>query len=168
MTLQQRLVEIARREVGVREEGRNTGARVIEYQRATWLQPGPWPWCAAFTAWVLQQWLRDGDVQVALGLTTPAAITQWRCRDARAFGWEDWARRRGLQVLGEDAACKPGDFVVFDFSHIGIVSIGGKPGETLETIEGNTNRAGSREGDGVYSKTRRHSAEIIRSFVRVA
>lgn len=162
------LVAIAEQEVGVREEGRNTGKRVIEYQKATWLAPGPWPWCAAFCCWLLQDWLREGAIQVALGLTTPAAQRKWRCRDASAFGWEKWARKRdGVLLLAEHEACRSGDFVVYDFSHIGIVVTGGRQGMMLETIEGNTNGAGSREGDGVYRKTRRHSPELIRSFIRI-
>ena len=55
-----RLVALARREIGTREAGgNNRGARVEEYQQATWLNPAPWPWCAAFTCWLLREWLRD-------------------------------------------------------------------------------------------------------------
>jgi hypothetical protein len=44
-----RLIEIAQREVGVREVGgNNCGVRVRDYQRATDLRPlGAWPWCGA-------------------------------------------------------------------------------------------------------------------------
>jgi hypothetical protein len=57
-----------------------------------------------------------------------------------------------------------GDILVFTFSHIGI-AVGdiGKDG-IVQTIEGNTNAEGSREGDGVYRK-RRHASKI-RSVIR--
>ena len=38
LPVRQKLIEIARREVGVREVGRNTGKRVREYQAATNLE----------------------------------------------------------------------------------------------------------------------------------
>lgn len=161
------LVEIARREIGVRETSTNSSERIIEYQRATWLKPAAWPWCAAFTCWVMQQWLTRADVRNRLNLQSQRHVDGWRCHDASAFGWEKWARKHDLQVLDELQPARPGDFVVYDFSHIGIVSIGGQRGEVLETIEGNTNGFGSRDGDGVYAKNRKHDASIIRSFIRV-
>ena len=37
----EKLIEIARAEVGTREDQKNnTGARIVEYQGATWLAPG--------------------------------------------------------------------------------------------------------------------------------
>ena len=65
-----KLIEIAQREVGVREVGGiNCGVRVREYQRATDLRPfGAWPWCAAFTSWVIREWLNTyPEVRRALG-----------------------------------------------------------------------------------------------------
>lgn len=168
MSQQQRFVDIARREVGTLEVGgNNRGPRIREYQEATWLAPDSWPWCAAFCCWVLREWLQDGALQVQLGLMTPAAVNKWLCRDARAFGWEDWARKRGLQVLPETAPAMVGDLIIFDFSHIGIVARGGRQGERLVTIEGNTGPDGGRDGDGVYEKRRLHSPATVRSFVRI-
>lgn len=158
-----RLADIAQAQVGVREHGHNTGDEVVQFQRATWLPPGPWPWCAAFTAWVLRAWLRHTDVRDALHLGDDEAVQQWRCRDARAYGWEDWAQRRGLLILPESAPARRGDFVTFDFSHIGIVAA--DDGPSISTIEGNTNGTGSREGDGVYAKSRARS--LVRAFIRV-
>lgn len=168
--LASRLVEIARAEVGVREEGgNNRGSRIVEYQKATNLNTGAWPWCAAFTCWVMREWLADDAVREALNKTRNDA-ERWRCKFAGAFRWESWARTRGVKILTENDSCRAGDFVIFDFSHIGIVGIGGHPGQVLETIEGNTGPAGGRDsttGDGVWIKSRRHSPELIRSFVRV-
>lgn len=176
-----RMIAIARAEVGVMEEGgNNRGTRIRHYQAATSLPPGPWPWCAAFTSWVLCKALQDERTRRYLGLVDEAAAQSWRCKQANVFesnwagrkipGWNEWALMRRLVVLGEEATCKPGDFVTFDFSHIGLVVQGGRPGVLLETIEGNTGAAGLRDsnsGDGVCTKTRRHTPEIIRSFIRV-
>ena len=145
----QRLVEVATAEIGVREESRNGGKRVREYQAATWLRPDAWPWCAAFVAWCLLESIQGN--------------TGWRCRDASAYGWEAWARKRGFQVLPETAPMLPGDLVTFDFSHIGIVVA--DHGDTIETIEGNTNADGAREGDGVYRKMR--ARRLIRAVIRI-
>lgn len=163
--LLQQLVRIARSEIGVRESGNNAGDRVIQYQRATWLPPGPWPWCAAFTAWCLREWVRIPDVRAALSLSDSVAAEQWRCRDARAFGWEEWASKRGLQVLPDTQVPRVGDLVTFDFSHIGLVVDVPKVGNTFQSIEGNTNGAGSRDGDGVYLKTR--TRNLARAYIRL-
>lgn len=162
-----KLVEIAMTEVGTLEEGANNcGPRIREYQSATWLAPGPWPWCSALCCWVLRKWLRDTEVQSAIGLK-PEAVEGWRCKDASAFGWEKWAKQHGLQVLPETAQAKAGDFVVFDFSHIGIV-VKDQTGDVIETVEGNTNGRGDRDsetGDGVWKKTRARS--LTKVYIRV-
>jgi hypothetical protein len=163
--MMQKLVAIAAAEVGVREVGsNNSGPRVREYQKATWLEPAAWPWCAAFVCWTLREWLRDPAVVAVLGVAKPDA---WRCKDASAFGWEKWARVKGLTVLPETAKARAGDIVIFDFSHIGIVELD-QVGRVICTIEGNTNGAGARDsesGDGVWRKTRAQS--LVKSYVRL-
>ena len=156
MDLATKIVEIASAQVGVREaDENNTGPEIVMFQGATWLDPAGWPWCAAFTAWVLREACRDlelNDVAV--------------CPDASAYGWEKWGRKHGWTLLPEDAPCEPGDFVTYDFSHIGIV-IADK-GEFIATIEGNTNGKGERDsefGDGVWMKERRR--ELVKTFIRV-
>lgn len=166
--LRTRLVSIAAGQLGVREEhGENRGEQIEEYQRATWLTPGPWAWCAAFTAWCLREWLESAEVRADLGLGTQLAAEKWRCRDARAYGWESWARKRGVLLLTEEAPVRAGDIVTFDFSHIGIVASDyhADLGEFVQTIEGNTNADGSRDGDGVYRKRRPRS--FVRRIIRI-
>ena len=171
-----KLVTIARKEVGVREGVvNNTGARIVEYQGATWLQPGAWPWCAAFTSWVMRELLEDEAVLDYLstyfkrpGLTF-AQADKLRCRDASAFGWEKWARSNGFDVLPETTAARAGDFVVFDFSHIGLVVEDQRAAsDKISTIEGNTNGKGERDsvsGDGVWLKERAPS--LTKSYIRI-
>ena len=64
---------------------------------------------------------------------------------------------------------KLGDFVVFDFSHIGLVIEDQKSIKSnIVTVEGNTNGAGDREsttGDGVWKKSRIPS--LTKSYIRI-
>lgn len=165
-TARHRLAKIAQAEIGTVEQGgNNRGKRVREYQEATWLKPDAWPWCAAFVAWCVSQWLGDEEVLAALNLTEPRA-EKWRPQTAGAFDLERWARGRGLDVLDENAEVRAGDIVIFDFSHCGIITEDAHAkSRTLRTVEGNTNGQGERDsakGDGVWSKLRdRHLAKCI-------
>jgi hypothetical protein len=103
-----------------------------------------------------------------------AQIGKLRCRDASAFGWEKWAierqrQRPQIKILPETAQALAGDFVIFDFSHIGIVVADQPVGSVfIETIEGNTNGAGDRDsttGDGVWRKRRKR--ELTKSYIRL-
>ena len=51
------------------------------------------------------------------------------------------------------------------FGHVGMVESNNNG--ALETIEGNTNDSGSREGIGVFRRTRRRVNEINLGFVGV-
>ena len=150
------IVPIALAEVGTREVGgNNQGPRVVEYQKATWLEPAAWPWCAAFVCWVLQQAWAGTERE------------KTRCRDASAFGWVKWAQKHGHTILPETQKAKRGDIVVFDFSHIGIV-VEDQTGAYIRTVEGNTNGQGARDsesGDGVWMKRRHHST--VKNYIRL-
>lgn len=167
------LVNYAFNEIGVREETKNSGVRIAEYQSATTLGPGPHPWCAAFTAWCLRQTLSDKAVVDSLVknkiLSSVSAVESWRCKSARVFDWEPWAKKNKLLVIPNAASlAKRGDFVVYDFSHMGIVALDQLTTERVITaIEGNTNIRGSRNGDGVYAKTRRVDPSVIACYIRM-
>lgn len=149
-----KMIELARAEVGVREHPKdsNRGKRVEEYQAATWLDGTGWPWCAAFICWLC----REAGMGDGLRPKTPGA-----------WAFEGWARRVDTPVKLikplRSAKVRAGDIVVFTFSHIGF-AVGDQDGDTVRTIEGNTDAAGSREGGGVYEKTRKVSQ--IRSLIR--
>ncbi|MCG7962302.1 MAG: hypothetical protein N0E54_06350 [Candidatus Thiodiazotropha taylori] len=170
------LIVIAQNEVGVREGFiNNTGTRVVEYQGATWLQPGAWPWCAAFTCWLMREWLEESDIREYLKQYfqrdefTLTHAERVRCRDASAFGWESWAKQWKIPIYPETSLAKAGDFVVYDFSHIGLViedqhSIS----DAIKTIEGNTNGMGERDsdtGDGVWIKNR--DPNLTKCYIRI-
>jgi hypothetical protein len=165
--LLQKLIFIASGQIGSHEEGgNNKGPMIVEYQKATWLAPDAWAWCAALQCWVLREWLKCPDVLTELNLTEETA-KDWRCQDASAFGWEKWAKQKGLKVVQPKDGAKAGDFVIFEFSHIGIVSSDQKD-NIINTIEGNTNNAGERDsntGDGVWAKQRNIS--LVKCYVRL-
>lgn len=152
-TLRNAFIEIARSQIGVREEGgNNRGRRVQEYQNAaSWLPGTGWAWCAAFVGWCFDR--------LAERYTLPFATPE----GAGAFWYEDWARQQGIRVWSNGAKVKRGDVVIFSFSHIGIATSNESDGEFL-CVEGNTNDAGSREGDGVFEKRRPKTQ--IRSILR--
>lgn len=151
------LVKTAVQEVGVHEVGgNNKGPRIVEYQKATWLEPGAWPWCAAFVCWVIQQWQSNHSDLPSFN----------RPRTAGAFDMVRWAKEEKLRVLDETVLAAKGDLVVFDFSHIGIV-VSDQTSDSILCVEGNTNYAGSRDsesGDGVCRKTRHKS--LVRNLIR--
>lgn len=165
------LIDIALSQVGVREEGgNNNGAHIREFQQATWLKPDSWAWCAAFVDWCLREWLHNSnDACSYLGLKTSQDIDNWRNKDASAFGAIKWAQSKGLYITDEKEQAKAGDLVVFDFSHIGIVSEDQLPSKDyIQTIEGNTNGKGERDsvsGDGVWSKYRK--TNLVKNYIRI-
>lgn len=162
MKLAQKIVEIALREVGVEEKppGSNCGPQVNEYKSAVvGLSPTVgWPWCAAFVCWVVWKALK------ALGISETATFKRPTTAVAWAFpGWSlaqdsttNTKKNPGSDIL-------PGDIVVFTFSHIGI-AVKAATDSHVETVEGNTDDSGSREGGGVFRKTRKLS--LIKARIR--
>ena len=156
------LLEIAKRDVGMVEVTRNRAPWIQKYWPDTTYPDGHKnrePYCAAAVAYWLAQLGRElrqaGQLRATFGMSF-AEFDKWRCKSARAFDWRDWGRKRGLQVLPETAKALPGDIIVFDFSHVGLVEADlGRTG--FATIEANTNSAGSREGDGCWNKNRARS-----------
>jgi len=159
-----KLVEVALTQEGVTEDPKNsnTGTDVYIYQDSTGLAPpkipGPgWPWCAAFVCFCFKAVANMGDVRYSFTLP----------KTAGAYDFENWARKNSkyIDVIKPPFdKILPGDVVIFNFSHIGI-SLSEIKNNKISTIEGNTNQKGSREGDGVYKKTRRLS--LIRSVLRI-
>jgi len=149
------------REVG----GMNQGPDVEKYQKIVGLSPGS-PWCSAFVTWCYA---------TSQGLSTPpswgsgSAITVWQrgTRKMLAQGYttplqsnfRDKVRPGMIWVRAKDGpgaiAARSGTWLQ---GHCGIVI--SVDSEGFCTIEGNTNGAGSREGDGVYLKTHKWSYEI--------
>jgi len=146
-----RLVAVARGDVGkVFETSKNQGPGILHFWEATdFPETGfekRWAYCAAGMC----SWIKDAaeGLEVKFELpTTPAA-----------FGFDPWARANpaGVKYRINIKEAAAGDIVIFEWSHIGLVigRDGSGPGSGLITVEANTDGAGTRDGDGVYEKTR--------------
>lgn len=145
------LVSLARGEVGVEEvNGTNCGPRVDQYKAATNLPPHEsWPWCAAFICWLVREALKITGVAEGAGFRRPTTAGAW--------DFINWSKRQDgsthTLMNPKDGEIRPGDIVVFTFSHIGLAVSNGAGGY-VQTIEGNTDGEGSREGGAVLEKRR--------------
>jgi lysozyme family protein len=158
------LIDIASEEVGVREQplGSNRGPRVDQYIRATGLDPtGQHPWCMCFVFFCF--------MQAAQRVGVPNLVP----KDALVHGaWAKVRNKPGVTAVTAAAAqrnpalVKPGMVFFIDtgngHGHAGIVV--DNVNSFLETIEGNTNDNGSREGIGVFRRTRRRVDGINLGF----
>lgn len=163
--MKSRLIEhiarIAIAEIGVQEQprGSNRGPRVDQYQAASWLKQKDWgAWCATFVCWVIREAMSAARKQ---GATFSFA----RPQTAGAFDFENWSLQqddstRTRRNPGRDI--QPWDIVIFNFSHIGFArSVPNAKGD-FETVEGNTNDEGDREGYEVASRTRNIKQVTVR------
>lgn len=147
--MKSQVVPVAELFVGwVRETtGKNDGPWVEAIQRTTGNKKGD-PWCASFVNWVLDIAYRDMN-------PLPATAS---CDVLLEFA-------RKNQLLTNTP--QPGDvFLVMrtknDAIHTGIVTE--VKADTVKTIEGNTNREGAREGNGVWARERQRAGLL---FIRV-
>lgn len=132
-------------EIGVRETGFNKGKRVEEYQKAANLKPGN-AWCAAFITWTFKQ--------VGIKAVTSGYSPNWFQSNV-VYKRDDNINRNYSPRIGDVFG------LYFEskkrIAHVGFIDK--QDGNYYITVEGNTNEAGSREGDGVYRK-RRHIKTI--------
>ena len=153
----QRLVEFARKEVGIRETSKNQGPGIEKYWSATSYPKGYQnrePYCAAAAAWLVKQACAGQAHSFSLP-TTPLA-----------YGFEKWAANnsgRGIAIVSRNAARSGDIFTLSAASHVGIIE--SVSGSTATTLEANTDGSGSREGDGFYRKTRNISG--FRKVIRI-
>lgn len=162
-----RVLQIARREIGVLEQplGTNRGPRVDEYIRAAGLNPaaGSFAWCVCFIFFCYK------EAAAALGRPNPMIRTAGVLDLWNKAGQQGAPRVTNLKAKNNPSLVRPGQIFVIDTppagggGHAGLVEqvIGGK----LVTIEGNTNDSGGREGIGVFRRTQRKIININKGFV---
>jgi len=158
MKLFEKILNLAKKEIGVEEiDGTNCGVRVNEYKSATSLDPKEsWPWCAAFICWLFRESMKNGKYTFARPTT------------AGAWNFENWCLKQDRSVLlkkPHNNNITAGDIVIFKFSHIGIAISCPDENGYINTIEGNTDGEGSREGGAVLQKRRKVSS--IRSVIKI-
>ena len=130
----------AEKHLSVREAtGANDGLWVRCYLRVTGLDEG-YPWCAAFQAYIHQK--------AEIPAPRSARVVDWFAQNVV------WKREFGARHI-EARAGMVGALYYQNLGRLGhIFLIVGEDANNYYTIEGNTNGAGSREGDGVYRKIR--------------
>jgi surface antigen len=144
MTLQEKALEIAVTQLGVREDpgNKNKGPQINKYLADVGLGPG-YSWCMAFDYWCFNEAADKMGRQNPL-YKTGGVLEQWR------------QRKEKFRVLTP----QPGDIFIMDYGkgqgHTGIVEKVNEDG-TIDTIEGNTNDEGSREGYEVCRRKRQRS-----------
>jgi hypothetical protein len=143
------LIEIAESQLGVNERTKNSGPEIDEYLKFVGLGPG-FPWCAAFGCWGIHETVKRGyptDFKYSAGV-----LAMWNANKAK-YGAKTPMR---------------GDLFIMDFGrgkgHTGIVT--SVDGNILQTIEGNSNLWGSREGTHVLrgKRDRRNIKGFLRPF----
>lgn len=144
MTITENALEIAASCVGVKEvpPSSNRGPEVDRWIRGVGLNPeGAYPWCAAFIHGCFH------EAAAALKIPNPCP------RTGSALGM--WLKAKPSQRVAAKVA-RPGMVFVLDLGHgtghVGFVEA--VSARTITTIEGNTNDGGSREGIGVFRRTR--------------
>ena len=140
-----KLVEIAKEDLWIRETSHNRGEGISKYWSATTYPTGyanREPWCAAAVCyWIAQAFKGRKKPSYPLPKTP------------LAFGFCRWARNHGLNYSENPSKVRKGDVVVFRHSHIGI-AVEDSRGGYVKTVEANTNADGAREGNGVFEKKR--------------
>jgi len=155
------VLKVSGAEVGTREVGApNRGPRVDEYLRSAGLDPthGSYPWCASFVYFCCARASTLLSVKNPC-FRTPGCMVHWRHAPS-------WTRILTSDILQSPSTIKPGAIFIVDHGqgkgHTGLVER--VTGSSIHTIEGNTNLAGSREGDGVYRRIRPLS-KIMPGFI---
>ena len=158
MTLREKALEIAVGEIGNQEipKGSNNGPHVTKYLATVGLKP-PQFWCMAFVLWCFYQ--AAERMGIVLKVLRTGGVIQFYA----------WVKKNHPDWIV--ATAMPGD--------IGIMDFGGGHGHTflvrdaiqnkIETIEGNSNDEGSRNG---YEVAYRHGAlarntNSIVAFIRI-
>jgi hypothetical protein len=152
---QQHLAENPR-EVG----GQNMGPWVRTYMDGN--EGKDWPWCAGFVTFVIRQ------AALALAGVAPLART-FSCDILASNAKQNGKLVSDRELLGGGAATllQPGSVFLVrrtatDWEHTGLVTAFHE--ETFETIEGNTNDSGDREGYEVCKRTRSYAKK---DFIRI-
>jgi hypothetical protein len=161
---QEMLAEVAAPYVGATEAAGNRmgdDARMREIFQADDLankdgSTDGYAWCCAFVSVCVQRMLAMSPMYPGVRAPRVASVHLFRTR---------WAPDQDCLIFAPSSPHVPhkGDIVVYTFSHIGIVE--GTGSGSLQTIEGNTNEQGSREGTTCRRKQR--ALAEVRCFIRL-
>jgi uncharacterized protein (TIGR02594 family) len=152
MTLGQSSLEVATKQIGVQEipKGSNAGPEVEIYLKSVGLTKG-YSWCMAFVYWCVKQ-AANMNSSTAIPLKKTAGVL------------DQWNSSPQLRITTP----VPGCVFIMDFGkgqgHTGFVEMV-LPNGKIQTIEGNTNDDGSREGYKVCRRVR--CITTIKGFIKI-
>ena len=139
------LLEIARRQIGVKESPpKSNNVRYNTWYYGREVSGAAYPWCMVFAQWVFDQ------AKVKLPIRTASCGALMRA-----------AQSAGCWVTGD---YRPGDVVIYDFpggaatDHCGIVEA--VDGTYISAIEGNTSSSNDADGGAVERRARKF-AQIV-------
>jgi hypothetical protein len=145
-------LEIAKTQLGVSElpKGSNAGPAVEKYLKAVGLGKG-YAWCEAFVYWCYSEASKE------LGVINPLKKT------AGVLDQFNSSKKYDVETP------QKGDLFIMDFGkgqgHIGFVDDAFK--DKINTLEGNSNDDGSREGYEVCQKPNGRKINTIKAFIRL-
>jgi lysozyme family protein len=159
-----KVMDIAVSQIGVLEQptGSNGGEQVDKYLRAVGLDPG-FAWCVAFQYWCFERAAEE------LGVANPMIKTAGVLDHWNQAGRKNIPRIAMREAADNPGLVKPGMIFTIDtgspggLGHAGFVER--VSGGRLVTVEGNTNRDGSREGIGVFRRDGRKINTINKGFI---
>lgn len=159
ISLKELALDLAIEQIGQRELSKNSGPMVDKYLASVNLRPG-YAWCQAFVFWCFD------IASKRLGIFTPVVKT-----GGVLHCWNNTLGGKKLTknvCIASPNLIKPGDQFVMDFGgglgHTGIVE--SVDGYTLHTIEGNSNKKGSREGIMVCRNTRSIEDKLFKGIIQ--
>lgn len=130
----------------IREQGGNNKGRVVEALLRWAGGSAGMPWCAATVDYIYETaCILAGEPMVLNpGLSCSAFAAQ--------------AKKLG-RLFTDVKLALPGDFFILNggdsgYKHTGVIVAACSAEGDFPTVEGNTNDAGSAEGDGIYERTR--------------
>ena len=152
-TLKSTALQIASSQLGAAEnpKGSNWGPAVQKYLASVGIN-FPASWCMAFVYWCTDQAAKEMGVANPL-FKTGGVLMQWQ----------------KVPAIMKHKAPQPGDIFIMDFGggkgHTGFVT--GVTGDRIQTIEGNSNDEGSREGYEVCRKPGGRKIGSCVGFIRL-
>ena len=170
LSFQNELVRLALSMVGRHEEplGSNTGPQIQEFFDADSYKPNKadngYAWCASFVDRIVQLTM--------LSLGVPETATFKRPTTPGAWDLERWSMAQDRSTLTIKPVfsntIKKGDIVILKVSHVLIAVSDVREDGTFESVEGNSNAAGGREGVEVVHKrgSKARHWSCVRSVIR--
>lgn len=138
------VLDTARAELGVREDPPDSNrVKYNDWYYNRTVMGSAYPWCMAFVQWVFDQ----------AGKPLPF-------KTASCSALLNWYRKNRPECVVKDP--RPGDIIIYTFSHTGIVE--STAGGTVTAIEGNTAAGNDANGGQVQRRTRKTS--LVRAYIR--